>query len=62
MREGEVYKKNEVSKKKKGGGGGGKTQVPRYREETRRTLREKRVTSSISYVNVTSSGQFVLRK
>ena len=31
-------------------------QVPRYREETRRTLREKRVNSNISYVNVASSG------
>ena len=35
---------------------GGKTQVSRYREETRRTLREKRVNSNISYVNVVSLG------
>ena len=51
MKEGEVYKKKEVHGKK-----GGKTQVPRYKEETRRTLRENRVNSNISYVNVASSG------
>ena len=40
----------------------GKTQVPRYREKMRRTLREKRVNSNIFYVNVAFSGEFVLRK
>ena len=57
MNEGEVYKKKEVHGKK-----WGKTQVPRYKEEMRRTLRENRVNSNISYVNVASLGQFGLRK
>ena len=41
---------------------GDQTQVSRDRKETRRTLREKRVNSNVSYVNVASSGQLVLRK
>ena len=57
MKEGEVYKKKEVHGKK-----GGKTQVPRYKEETRRTLRENRVNSNISYVNVASSGPIWIEK
>ena len=51
MREGGVYKKRRVYREK------GETEIlPRYGEETRKTLREKRVNSNISYVNVASSG------
>ena len=56
MVKGGVYKKRKVHRER------GRTQVLRGKEETGRTLRDKRVNSNNSYVSVVSSGQFVLRK
>ena len=54
MREGEVYKRKGVYRER--------GRKKRYGEEMRRTLGEKRVNTNISYVNVASSGQVVLKK
>ena len=56
MVKGGVYKKRKVHRER------GRTQVLRGKEETGRTLRDKRVNSNNSYVSVVSLGQFVLRK